>query len=140
MRTLRLRRHLWLLWMVVGASLLYAGWSAYRRVGEASLLRTHSELMALLVAGDFEQAYRLTTGEYRARHTVGEFRAAFGHYRGESHYLPRSPTVISFGLFSAEVYAYEDPGLFQFLNGPSFYYRREGGRWRFTGEGAHYLD
>lgn len=96
--------------------------------------------MTLLVAGDFAQAYGLTTNEYRMSHTAEEFQSTFGHFKGDSLYSPRSPTVISFGFNSAEVYAYDDPGLFELLNGPSFFYRKEQGQWRFTGEQSNYLD
>lgn len=125
---------------VAGVALLCFGWTAYRRAEEQSVLRTHSGLLALLVAGDYERAYRLTTDEYRAAHTVGEFQARFRHYEGEKHYLKRSPTVLSLGLRSAEVYADEVRSLIEFLNGPSFFYRKERGQWRFTGEVAHYMD
>ena len=122
-----------------GVALLCFGWTAYRRAEEQSLLRTHSGLMALLVAGDYERAYRLTTDEYRAAHTVGEFQSVFRHYEGEN-YLTRSSTVLSLGLGSAEVYADEVRSLVEFLDGPSFFYRKERGQWRFTGEVAHYMD
>ena len=130
----------WYVCTVAGVALLCIGWTAYRRVEEESLLRTHSGLMALLVAGDYERAYRLTTDEYRAAHTVGEFQSIFRDYEGDKSYLTQSPTVLSLGFFSAEVYAYEVRSLFEFLNGPSFFYRKERGHWRFTGRAAHYLD
>ena len=134
------RHHFLFIGTVAGLALLCVGWTAYRRAEEESLLRAHSGLMRLLVAGDFEQAYHLTTDEYRAAHTAGEFRSTFRHHEGDTRYSPNSPTVLSLGFFSAEVYAYEVPGFFEFLNGPSFFYRKERGQWRFTGEGAHYLD
>ena len=130
----------WYVCTVAVIALLCIGWTAYRRVEEESLLRAHSGLMRLLVAGDFEQAYRLTTDEYRAAHTVGEFQSTFRHYKEDKPCLTQSPTVLSLGFFSAEVYAYEAPGILELLNGPSFFYRKERGQWRFTGETAHYLD
>ena len=130
----------WYVCTVAGVALLCIGWTAYRRVEEESLLRTHSGLMALLVAGDYERAYRLTTDEYRAAHTVGEFQSIFRDYEGDKSYLTQSPTVLSLGFFSAEVYAYEVRSLFEFLNGPSFFYRRERGRWRLTGKVVNYMD
>ncbi len=96
--------------------------------------------MTLFVAGDFQQAYRVTTNEYRASHTAEEFQSTFSHFKGDLLYLSSSPTVISFGFNSAEVYAHEDSGFFELLNGPSFFYRKEQGQWRFTGEQSHYLD
>ena len=130
----------WYVCLVAGIALLCIGWTAYRRAGEESLLRAHTGLMTLLVAGDFERAYQLTTDEYRANHTVEEFRFIFRDYERDKFHLQRSPTVLSFGLFSAEVFADEVPGAFEFLNGPSFSYRRERGQWRFTGKVVNYLD
>jgi len=55
--------------VVLALGVLYAGWRAYRHFAEVSILRTHSALMKLLIAGDFEGGYRLTTDEYRAAHS-----------------------------------------------------------------------
>lgn len=142
MRNLAFRGPHWYVCTVAGIALLCLGWTAYRRAEEESLLRTHSGLMRLLVAGDFEQAYRLTTDEYQSEHTVGEFQSDFRHYQGNNSvpHVSHSSTVLSLGPFSAEVYTGEVRSLFEFLNGPSFFYRKERGQWRFTGETALYLD
>lgn len=125
---------------MVAAVVVCGGWSVYRCVEERSLLRVHHALMSSLTAGDFAQAYALTTRPYRAGHTIEAFRSAFAGLAREGYERTASPAVISFGPASAEVYAYEDPGLFRSLNGPSFFYMKEDGAWRFTGERAHYMD
>ena len=97
--------------------------------------------MELLVAGDSEQAYRLTTNEYQASKSLRQFQEDFRHIKGDNLYLTKEPVILSCYAGYAEIFAWQHTGgLFDFLNGPSFYYRKEGGEWRFTGEGSHYLD
>jgi hypothetical protein len=129
-----------ILWFGLGAAFPYAGWSVYRSVSEPPLLRVHSRLMTLLIEGDFDQAYRLTTDKYQARKSAREFEAAFRYMKGDEYYVPRHATVISFGVRSAEVYGFDDPGFFELLNGPVFFYIKEYGEWRFTGRKELYLD
>lgn len=93
-----------------------------------------------LVKGDSQQAYGLTTNEYRAHHTLREFEQDFADIKDDEQFLAKDPSVLSFSLKSAEIYAWRDPGWFALLNGPSFFYRKEDGHWRFTGKTELYLD
>jgi hypothetical protein len=97
--------------------------------------------MKCLAAGHSEHAYTLTTSDYRANHTLQEFTMSFAYIKGQSVGDVKEPFVISCCAFGrAEIHAWEDPGWFQFLNGPSFYYRKENGQWRFTGETDYSMD
>ncbi len=96
--------------------------------------------MTLLIAGEFERAYRLTTDEYQSSHSVPEFQSAFDSIEGNKYYEPGPATVISFGVASGQVYGFEIPGFFELLNGPIFFYVKEHGELRFTGKIVMSLD
>jgi hypothetical protein len=96
--------------------------------------------MTLLVEGESEKAYRLTTNDYRANHTLQDFQTKFADIKGDKLFLAKDPSILSCSLNSAEIYAWHEPGFFELLNGPSFFYRKEEGQWRFTGETKLYLD
>lgn len=131
---------MWLIYVVVLVALL-SGCYVHREVQKRNVLRTHFRVMELLVAGDAEQAYQLTTNKYRAENSLKQFQEDFAHLKGDNLYLTKEPTIISCSFGSAEIFAWpHGGGMFEFFNGPSFYYRKENGEWRFTGEGSHYLD
>ncbi|MFN0056489.1 MAG: hypothetical protein ACKV0T_30445 [Planctomycetales bacterium] len=128
-----------LIWFVMGAAIPYLGWTVYRWTAEPPLLSAHARLMTLLIAGDSERAYRLTTDEYQAKHSDLEFQSAFGHMRGDDLW-GKSASVISMGVDSAQVYCRPDPGFLEWLSGPIYHYVREQGEWRFTGKVEHPVD
>jgi hypothetical protein len=133
------RQRVWL-FSILGVVLLVGGFVIYREIEKRSVLKTHSQLMALLVEGKNEEAYRLTTRDYQTRHSLQEFAADLADLKNDRLYLTPEPTILSCYFGSAEIFAWRHEGMFEFLNGPSFYYRKEDGQWRFTGETSHYLD
>jgi hypothetical protein len=97
--------------------------------------------MKFLAEGDSAQAYALTTSNYRANHSLQEFEKSFGYIKGMKVAEVKEPLVLSCcSLGTAEIYVWENPGWFEFLNGPIFYYGKEDGQWRFTGETAYSMD
>jgi hypothetical protein len=135
----RTRRAL-LIWVVAVVALLSSCY-VRREFDKKAVLKTHFLVMELLVAGKSEEAYGLTTNDYRATHSLREFHDDFAHVKNDPLYLTKTPTILSCSFGSAEIFAWPHTGgMFEFLNGPSFYYRKENGEWRFTGDGSHYLD
>ena len=133
-------RRVWLISVVVLTALL-AGCYVHREFEKKALLKTHLRVMELLVAGNSDEAYQFMTSEYRAGHSLREFQEDFADLKGDKLYLTKEPTILSCYAGSAEIFAWPHyGGMFEFLNGPSFYYRKENGEWRLTGEGNHYLD
>jgi hypothetical protein len=113
----------------------------HREVQKKNVLRAHLRLMELLVAGNNEEAYGLTTSDYRAAHSLREFQEDFAYIKNDNLYMTKEPTILSCYFGSAEIFAWpHGGGWLEFFNGPSFYYRKEKGEWRFTGETSHYLD
>jgi hypothetical protein len=134
------KRHIWVLAAVAVVALL-SGCLVHREFEKRDALAAHFRLMQLLVQGDTEKAYRLTTNDYRATHSLQEFREDFADLKGDQLYLTSAPTILSCSLGAAEIFAYPHTGgMFDFLNGPSFHYRKEAGEWKFTGETDQYLD
>ena len=134
------RRQALLIWIVAVVALLSSCY-VRREFDKKAVLKTHFRVMELLVAGKSEEAYGLTTNDYRATHSLREFQEDFADLKNDKLYLTKEPTIISCSFGSAEIFAWpHGGGMFEFLNGPSFYYRKENGEWRFTGEGDHYLD
>jgi hypothetical protein len=133
-------RRIWLISIVVVAVLVSSCY-IHREFEKKAVLKTHFRVMELLVAGNGEEAYKLTTNDYRADHSLGQFQEDFAYLKNDKLYLAKEPTILSCFAGSAEIFAWgHTGGMFDFLNGPSFYYRKERGEWRFTGEGNHYLD
>ena len=133
----------WRIWLVciVATVALLSSCLVHREFEKKAVLRTHFRLMELLVAGDIEQAYRLTTSDYQAANSLRQFQEDFRYVNGDNLYLTKEPVILSCYLGSAEIFAWPHTGgLFDFLNGPSFHYRKEKGEWRFTGETSQYLD
>ena len=120
---------------------LFASCYVHREFEKRDVLKTHLRVMELLVAGKTEDAYQLTTSAYRAANSLSQFQEEFAYLKGDKLYLTKEATILSCYAGSAEIFAWPHTGgMFAFLNGPSFYYRKENGEWRFTGEGSHYLD
>jgi len=137
---LRGKKRVWLSFALAMTTFLGSCY-IYGTLEQKHVLQTHFLLMKFLAAGDGERAYSLTTSDYRANHTLQEFQTEFVYYKGQSISDVKDPLVLSCCSFgTAEIYAWESPGMFEFLNGPSFHYRKENGQWRFTGETNHYLD
>ena len=133
----------WLIWVsgIVALAALISGCYVHREFEKRTVLKTHFRVMELLVAGNSEEAYQLTTSEYRSAHSLRQFQEEFAHVRNDNLYLTKEPVILSCYAGSAEIFAWPHTGgMFDFLNGPSFYYRKENGEWRFTGDGSHYLD
>ena len=134
------RREIWVI-CVVAVVALATSCYVRREFDKKAVLKTHFRVMELLVAGNSEEAYQLTTTQYRASHSLREFQEEFRDLKGDKLYLTKDPLVLSCSFGAAEIFAYPHTGgMFDFLNGPSFYYRKENGEWRFTGEGSTYLD
>jgi hypothetical protein len=134
------RREIWVICVVAFVALASSCY-VRREFDKKAVLKTHFQVMELLVAGKSEEAYGLTTNNYRSTHSLSEFQKDFADLKGDKLYLTKEPIVLSCYLGSAEIFAYPHTGgMFDFLNGPSFYYRKENGQWRFTAEGNHYLD
>ena len=134
------KRQVWVLATVAVVALL-SGCYVHREFEKRDALAAHFRLMQLLVQGDTEQAYGLTTNDYRATHSLREFAEDFADLKGDQLYLTSTPTILSCSLGAAEIFAYPHTGgMFDFLNGPSFHYRKEAGQWKFTGETDQYLD
>jgi hypothetical protein len=134
------RRHVWGFAAVAVVALL-SGCFVHREFERRDALAAHSRLMRLLVQGDTEKAYGLTTNDYRATHSLQEFQGDFADLKGDQLYLTSAPTILSCWVGAAEIFAYPHTGgMFEFLNGPSFHYRKEAGQWKFTGETDQYLD
>lgn len=136
----RYSRRVWVSLAIVLVALISSCY-VHREFEKRDVLKTHLRLMELLVAGKTEEAFQLTTSDYRAANSLSGFQAEFAHVKGDKLYLTKEARVLSCYAGSAEIFAWPHTGgMFDFLNGPSFYYRKENGEWRFTGEGSHYLD
>jgi hypothetical protein len=120
---------------------VWLGWRTYVARESVVVLRTYHQLMSLLEAGDFDQAYPLTTDKYRAEHSLEEFSREFSHHSipGNQPHDPNA-SVNSLFLFEAEIYEHAAPGFLDLLSGKCFVFRRERGEWRFTGKVNQYLD
>lgn len=127
------------LWILLGITLLATAWFIYRHCEKRVLLHTHINLMKFLDEGNFKEAYKLTTEEYRSTHGVEEFQQELKSLTDGVSYSSRKPTVLSLGFKHAEVYV-DELHFFELANGPSFFYRKENGKWYFTGETQIYLD
>ena len=130
-------------WLICVVAVIALGSSCYvrREFEKKAVLKTHFRVMELLVSGRTEEAYGLTTSDYRSTHSLREFQEDFANLKDDKLYLTKQPIILSCSFGSAEIFAYPHTGgMFDFLNGPSLFYRKENGEWRFTGEGNHYLD
>lgn len=123
-----------LLWTAVGS-----GVSLYRRDAKRALLDVHASVTSMLLGGDTVGAYAFTTEDYRASHSLEEFRSAFGHLSGKSSFLRDPPCVLDLGFDSAAVGNCSNPEDTMY-SGPALFYRKEHGRWLLTGEQAWYVD
>lgn len=134
------RKQVWLL-LILALAAMWGGCYVHGRLEQRYVLQTHFSLMKFLADGDSECAYALTTSDYRANHTLEEFKPRFAYMKGWSVADVKDPLVLSCCAFgAAEIYVWEDPGWFEFLNGPSFHYSKEDGEWRFTGETDYSMD
>jgi len=109
----------------------------YRTLAKVPLVHTHALLLALLEAREFDRAYELTTDEYRATHTLDEFRSDFNGFE-EDFEDPLNAPVSFHGFNSAEVFAYQSHGFM--YSGPTFVYRLGWRGWQFTGIYHFYFD
>lgn len=127
------------LWILFSVVLLTTTWYINRHYEEKALLQIHINLMKFLDEDNFAEAYKLTTEEYRSTHTVKEFQQEISRVMTGVSYSSRKPEVLSLGFKNAEVSVDEMP-FSEFTNGQSLFYRKEHGKWCFTGETQIYLD